>query len=148
LISGETLGVPFSLESDSNQKTRGSNTPAALNLIIMHPKETKVSASILLELSIILKHNALNQQQITIAMHFVKEFAYSGRFLLENNNINDFEYLTVWLADMITTSFKSYDNQFKMSMTNPLIDLKKYLVAQYPYVADFFSFHMREILSK
>ncbi|MBA3749411.1 MAG: DUF2254 domain-containing protein [Nitrosopumilus sp.] len=145
--SKEFLGTSFTFEPKPDNKTSNSDTSATSILIIIHPKEPYLSDYIFLELSIILVKAASKQQQITVAIHFVKEYVSTSRFLLENNKINDFESLTRWCADQIIITIESFQKQFQIEMLSPIIEFKKDLTTKYPYLVDFFSFHMRHVLS-
>lgn len=138
LKSKEFLGIPFTLESQMVKKTS----------IVIHPKEVRLSDSILLELSIIFEKAVLKQQQITVTIYFVNEYVSTSKYLLENSKIDDFELLTSWFADIIIISFESFQKQFQLELISPIIGFKKDLVLKYPHLVDSFVFYMRSILNK
>ncbi len=138
LNSKEFLGIPFTLEPQMAQKTS----------IIIHPKELRLSDKILLELSIILEKAVLKQQQITVTIHFVNEYISTSKYLLEINEIDDFERLTSWFAQIIIISFESFQKQFQRELISPIMDLKKDIVTKYPNQVDSFVFYMQAILDK
>ena len=138
LKSREFLGISFTLESHMVQKTS----------IVIHPKELRLSDLILLELSIILEKAVLKQQQITITIHFVNEYVSTSKYLLENNKIDHFERLTSWFADIIITSFESFQKQFQRELISPVIELKKDLVIKYPHQIDSFVIYMQKVFDR
>ena len=91
--------MPFTLETKQGDKSSDSNLTTS-KLIIIYPKETKISESILLELSVILE-KVTSKQQITVVKHFVKEYVSLSRFLLKNNKIKEFKLYTEWFANQI-----------------------------------------------
>jgi len=149
LKSKEFLGILFTLEFYHNHKTSGStNISATCTSIIIDPKETKLSVSILLELSIILDNAALKQKQFTVTTHFIKEYVSSSKFLLENGKINEFEHLTKWCSDQIVMATESFQIQFQKEIKGLILDLKKDIAIEYPHLVDSFIYHMRLVLSK
>lgn len=155
--STELLGVPFTLEnpdtkkhsSSSNSTSPSSNSPSSIRvqtLTIINPKETKLSDSILFDLSLILEKAASNNQ-VTVIKYFINDFIALSRFLLESNRLDEFHRITKWCAEQLSTSFKPFQKQFQGQMIIDLINFKKELIITYPKMANIFEKNMEVILN-
>jgi hypothetical protein len=85
--------MPFIMETKMDNNKPSDSKTTDLKLMIINPKEIKISDSILLELSIILEMT-ISKHHITIAKYFVKEYLPSSRILLDESKINEFERYT------------------------------------------------------
>lgn len=144
LKSSEFLGIPFTLEYKLNDRTPDNTAISNTALTIINPKESKLSDSILFELSLILENVALNQQ-ITVAKHFVREYISLSRFLLENKKIGEFERLTKWLIDQVSISIVSFQKQFQARVMAELLDFDKELKVNYADMAYIFENKIHKI---
>ncbi len=139
--SKEYLGVPFTLQTNLDDKTQNDDA-APQTLIIMHPKEEKLGDCILLELSIILESESSKSQQITVTKHFVKEFISSSKSLLESDKVSEFKHMTKWCANQIIVPIESFRRQFQVETVIPIMEFKTYLYTNYPHLSNFFDIHM------
>jgi hypothetical protein len=144
--SNEFLDMPFVMEIKMDNNKPSDSKTTDLRLMIINPKEIKISDSILLDLSIILE-KAISKHHITIAKHFVKEYIFSSRILLDNSKINEFERSTEWCAYQIVRSVGSFQKQFQVEMINPITNFKKELGSRYQHLVDSVIFYMRSVLT-
>ncbi len=115
-------------------------------LLIVNPKEIKISDSIPLELSIILE-KAVSNNQIIVVKHLVKEYLSSSRILISDYKIDAFKRYTEWCAYQIALSVRPFQNQFKVEVIKPIIEFKKDLVIKWAHLVDFFALQMQSILN-
>jgi len=139
--SKEFLGIPFTLQTNLDDKTQNDDA-APQTLIIMHPKEEKLGDCILLELSIILDSESSKSQKITVTKHFVKEFVSSSKSLLESDKVSEFKHMTKWCANQIMVPIESFRRQFQVETVIPIMEFKAYLYTNYPHLSNFFDIHM------
>jgi hypothetical protein len=119
--SKDIAGVSFTLIDNSSKDNNSKENPV---LIIIKPKETRLSDTVLKELSKI--HNKIaSQQQISIIEHFVNEYVSISKNLLEMNKVNESERLTKWYADLLSSSssITSFSREFQAEIIAPLLAL-------------------------
>lgn len=146
--SKDIAGTPFTLIDNSS---KDNNSKENTVLIIIKPKETRLSDTILKELSKI--HNKVaSQQQISIIEHFANEYVSISKNLLEINKASEFERLTKWYANLLSlssSSITSFPREFQEEIIVPLLVFKKELSKKYHYLhaVDIFVIYMNDILT-
>lgn len=154
LRSSELLGIPFTLKDKSEVEVQSltANNPTNptdshfTTLVVINPKETKLSDSILFKLSLILENSASNNQ-ITVMKYFINEYIALSRFLLEVNRLDEFSRITNWCAEQLEIYIKPFQKQFQGQMIVDLIHFKKELIMTYPKMADIYENDMKVILT-
>ena len=143
----------YNIEDNNNKnnlirKKLSTTTENTDNIIMIKPKEKKLSNLILSELSII-NSNIFKEENIPVIEHFMGEYFFSSKTLLENDKKNEFKSLTDWYSKILSYSFKSLTKEFQNEVILiPLSDFRNYISGNYPSMKNSFDIYMQDIINR
>ena len=143
----------YNIEDNNNKnnlirKKLSTTTENTDNIIMIKPKEKKLSNLILSELSII-NSNIFKDENIPVIEHFMGEYFFSSKTLLENDKKNEFKSLTDWYSKILSYSFKSLTKEFQNEVILiPLSDFRNYISGNYPSMKNSFDIYMQDIINR
>jgi uncharacterized membrane protein len=144
----EKFGVPFELcksQSEPDNNDNRQRSEGISPVIIINPKESKLSEFCFTKLSLVYKLAKL-RHQVNIITHLTCQYVSISEDLLNEKKIKAFETLTKWFNTLIINS--SLQKDLQEQIASVLFDFENEISKNYPYAITIFAIYMREIIDE